>query len=245
MTARSARFVRWVLALVLAVAAAGGAGAAAIQVKQLHVARGTTQVPVTEYTDGSGALHPCVFLLDAGKRLAGAVPMYAAYARALAKAGYNVYQIRYRTQAGDGAASTDPEAWSGVVGAVISQLSDAPNADPTRLGLLGFGQGADVAVAVAAGDPDVGAVVALSGGMPASVPGGLGRLPPTLILHGATDHAVPLSQAQKLADALSASGSRYDMVVYPGVGHDFSARLKSSAGRKALRRTVQFFNDNL
>jgi acetyl esterase len=51
--------------------------------------------------------------------------------------------------------------------------------------------------------------------------------PPTIILHGADDTTVPLSQVKSFADDLKNAGARCDLVVYPGQAHSFFNRGKS------------------
>ena len=247
------RLARWGLALALA-ATLCGARAAQIQVSH-EVYGGTAEpIPVTAYRGGGRGLHPAIFLLYGARGLEVGGAMYDAYARALAADGDNVYVIDYyaRTkvvpktpQQRRAAFNADLAGWVKGVEQVISAVSDEPGVDASRLGLLGFSQGAFLAIAVAADDPDVGAVVEFYGGIPPTLVGHLGPLPPTLILHGAADKIVPVSEAHRLADALSRSGSRYSFVIYPHAGHGFNAKLNSADGRDALRRTLRFFKDNL
>ena len=51
--------------------------------------------------------------------------------------------------------------------------------------------------------------------------------PPTIILHGADDETVPLSQVKSFADDLKQAGARCDLVVYPGQAHSFFNRGKA------------------
>jgi len=46
--------------------------------------------------------------------------------------------------------------------------------------------------------------------------------PTFLIQHGGADTQVPSSQSQKLYDALRKAGATAELVVYPGIGHDFT-----------------------
>ncbi len=247
-----ARLACWGAAL--AFAAAGSAAAAPLQVTHEVYGGSAAPIPVTAYRGGGPGLHPAIFLLYGARGLELGGAMYDAYARALAAAGDNVYVVDYyaRTkvvpktpQERRAAFNADLAGWEKAVEQVISAVSDEPGVDASRLGLLGFSQGAYLAIAVAADDPDIGAVVEFYGGIPPSLRGHLVRLPSTLILHGAADKVVPVREAHRLADALSASGSRYDIVIYPHAGHGFNARLDSKAGRDALRRTLRFFRDNL
>ena len=45
--------------------------------------------------------------------------------------------------------------------------------------------------------------------------------PPALLMHGASDKVVPVSQAERFADAAKAAGNRCDLLVLPATGHAF------------------------
>src|SRR5436189_775253 len=47
---------------------------------------------------------------------------------------------------------------------------------------------------------------------------------PLLILHGANDPRVPLSEAEQIAAALRSRGVECELVVYPDEGHGFAKR---------------------
>ncbi|WP_336492611.1 alpha/beta hydrolase family protein [Methylobacterium nigriterrae] len=47
-------------------------------------------------------------------------------------------------------------------------------------------------------------------------------MPPTLILHGASDPIVPVSQAHAIEHLLRQQGTRYEIRIYPGQGHGFT-----------------------
>lgn len=246
------RLACWSAALALALS--GGAAAAPLQVVHEVYGNGSAPIPVSAYRSTGPGLHPAIFLLYGAGGLTHRGAMYDAYARALATDGNNVYVIDYHASTPRAVAaprdrgavfSADLGTWVTAVEQVISAVSDEPGVDASRLGLLGFSQGAYLAIAVAADDPDIGAVVEFYGGIPPSLRGHLDRLPATLILHGAADKVVPVSEAHRLDDALSASGSRHEIVIYPHAGHGFSAQLDSAAGRDALQRTLRFFKANL
>ena len=54
--------------------------------------------------------------------------------------------------------------------------------------------------------------------------------PPFLIQHGANDTIVSPKQSQKLYDALRAKDVPAELVIYPGVTHDFASTANSSPG---------------
>ncbi len=61
---------------------------------------------------------------------------------------------------------------------------------------------------------------------------------PLLVLQGANDHNVPVSESDGLVAALRARGRTVDYVVYPGEGHGFTHREHRV---DAIERTVRFF----
>jgi acetyl esterase/lipase len=60
--------------------------------------------------------------------------------------------------------------------------------------------------------------------------------PAFLIQHGGADTQIPASQSQKLYDALRKLGASADLMIYPGVGHDFTRAGRPDA---ATLQTVQ------
>ena len=66
-------------------------------------------------------------------------------------------------------------------------------------------------------------------------------MPPVLILHGADDHVVPVSEATKLQQLLERTGTPYEIKLYDGAGHVLNTMQFLDAGRRA----VQFLNKHL
>ncbi len=67
------------------------------------------------------------------------------------------------------------------------------------------------------------------------------RLPPTLILHGDADTVVPVDEAYSLQKALEERKVPYELEIFPGEGHDFSAETRA----RADARTLAFFQKYL
>ena len=122
-------------------------------------------------------------------------------------------------------------AWLRALEDAISDLRARPEVDAQRIGVLGISLGGYLAVALGVGDPSLRLIIELSGGVP---PGWEHRvspaMPPTLVLHGAEDTIVPLSEAKKLQRILTEAGARCQTEIFPEENHWFSAQ----AGPKLL-----------
>lgn len=92
-------------------------------------------------------------------------------------------------------------------------------AHPDRVALIGFSQGAIMALdAVATGRWPVGALVAISGRLATQPPLTPARAP-ILIAHGRQDTVIPASEASHAHAALTAAGAHPDLIVEENVGH--------------------------
>lgn len=72
--------------------------------------------------------------------------------------------------------------------------------------------------------------------------------PPFLLIHGALDKTVAVSQSEKFHAALQASAVKSQLIVLPDVDHSFvgsSAELTRSASLRALQATIDFFDATL
>ena len=59
------------------------------------------------------------------------------------------------------------------------------------------------------------------------------RLCPILILHGDADPTVPVEEAYHLQQVLERKGIPYELQVYPGEGHSFTAETWRDAGLRS------------
>lgn len=72
--------------------------------------------------------------------------------------------------------------------------------------------------------------------------------PPFLLIHGALDQTVAVSQSEKFHAALQASAVKSQLIVLPDVDHSFvgnTAALTRDASLHALRATIDFFDATL
>ncbi|MBC2837156.1 alpha/beta hydrolase [Paragemmobacter straminiformis] len=100
-----------------------------------------------------------------------------------------------------------------------AQMAAHGISDPARVALIGFSQGAIMALdAVATGRWQVGALVAFSGRL-ASAPPLAPAACPILIAHGLQDSVIPASEARAARAALAAAGADADLILEDRVGH--------------------------
>lgn len=67
---------------------------------------------------------------------------------------------------------------------------------------------------------------------------------PVLLVHGEMDRTFPLSQAQRLCQALHSAGKRCELFVVPGAGHVFNF-INAKQGEWAWEKTVMFLDEHL
>ncbi len=110
------------------------------------------------------------------------------------------------------------------VGALIARI-EVSGIPAARIALLGFSQGACLALEYAARHARrYGGVIALAGGL-IGPPGTLFRYPgmlagtPVFIGCGDSDPHIPLARVNESAAALAELGAQVDRRIYPGLGH--------------------------
>ena len=152
------------------------------------------------------------------------------FAPTLARFGVAAYAPHYFEKTGTGRATLElildgkhvPQ-WLEAVTDAITYLASRPTVDPARIGILGISLGGYLAVASAARDRRLRAVVELSGGIPPGMEGSLSpAMPPVLVLHGDQDSIVPVSEAHKLQRLLEQHHIRHQVEILPGETHWFS-----------------------
>ncbi|MEZ4703509.1 MAG: dienelactone hydrolase family protein [Rhodothermales bacterium] len=136
-------------------------------------------------------------------------------------------------------AMNEPGLSSGlaVLAALVARAKDA-GVPAGRIVLLGFSQGACLALEFAARNPRrYGGVAALSGGLigsadlPGTVPpddkafGYAGSLEGTPVLLGCSDRDahIPLARVHRSAEVMRGLGAEVDARIYPGMGHTINA----------------------
>lgn len=113
--------------------------------------------------------------------------------------------------------------WLETISDAILELRRRPTVDPDRIVLLGVSLGAYLALSAAGSRAgEIRAVVEISGGLaPPYVAQVTSAFPPTLIVHGAADTVVPVSEAEALDRLLTRLAVPHTTEILAGQGHWF------------------------
>jgi carboxymethylenebutenolidase len=139
------------------------------------------------------------------------------------------------------------------VNAALAHLSDLPQADAARIGIVGFCVGGFMAF-LAACRTDVATAVCFYGGGIVNRREGLKLEPllseadrirvPVLCLFGEKDASIPLAEVEAIRNRLAMQPREHEVHVYPGAEHGFfcdeRGSYKADAADDAWRRTVQW-----
>lgn len=206
---------------------------------------------------GDSAQHPVILLLHGRGGYQAGRGVYNRYADRLASRGYDVYAVQYYDASDERIMDSSDRsvrqdlfrrrlrAWIATVRAGIGYVAHQPTTDARRIGLLGFSNGALLAIGTAGLDRRVGAVVELYGAMPSALSGAITRLPPTLILHGEADRVIGVEKAYALERFLQQHSIAHAIHIYPGADHAFDGDPASPDARDAERRAAEFFDTQL
>jgi carboxymethylenebutenolidase len=203
---------------------------------------GGRAITVERFDAPQGGRRPAVLLLHGSD---GPSERYRTAARQVAQGGYHVFLVHYldrtgETRASFGSIARNFGAWTDTAQDGIGHVARQPGVDPARIGVLGVSLGGGLGIALAAQDRRVRALVDYYGFVPSGV-GAAAALPPTLILHGASDRVVPVANARALQDLLRSAGIPFEIQIYPGQGHGFTG----AAQADATRRIKAFFGRKL
>ena len=194
------------------------------------------QIPVDVFAPGSSGRFPIVCALHGSGGLNGAGALEIG--ELLASHGFCVFVPHYFA-ATDTPWADVPTIWREFpnwLRAVSDSLDFAekhPQADPSRIGLIGFSLGAYLSLALGTQQQRIKAIVDFFGGLSDYFVERLTRLAPVLILHGEADRVVPVSEAHKVAHVLAQRGLTYEMKLYQNAGHGFHGVEMLDAGQRA------------
>ena len=117
-----------------------------------------------------------------------------------------------------------PEAVADAYGA-LAFLARRPEVDPARVAVVGFSQGADAALTIAASRPAGGDGPRFSAAAafypPCANQDGARLRIPTLVVVGDADEVTPAADCERLAAAQPAGRSALSLVVLSGAAHEF------------------------
>jgi dienelactone hydrolase len=138
-----------------------------------------------------------------------------------------------------------PEAVADAYGA-LAFLARRPEVDPARVAVVGFSQGADAALTIAASRP-AGAdgprfSAAAAFYPPCANQDGAALRIPTLIVVGGADEVTPAADCERLAAAQPAGRSQLSLVVLPGAAHEFDDP-EFAGGQRRLGMALRYDAD--
>ena len=238
------------LSLTLAAPAATGSELALLQ---LSVASRGVDVPVRCYSTVCAGALPVVVLLHGASGFEPYARHYESHARALAAEGFRTCAVLYysasdsRVLAGRNQAARSTlfqkrfMAWLGTINDVVDGLSSLPITERQNIGVLGFSQGAYLAVGVAGTNRHVKALAEFYGGFPGPLENQIRQLPPTLIVHGEADAVIPVREAHGLEAAAKLRATSVTTKLYAGAAHGFDVAADDPNAVAARKETVDFF----
>lgn len=107
----------------------------------------------------------------------------------------------------------------------LDALRKVRGVDPNRLGALGFSFGGCCALELARCDTRLRAAVSVYGYLNTSIPAQTGAVTARiLVLHGAQDKVVPMSELPVFREEMHAAGADVELRVYDDAGHGFCHR---------------------
>ena len=113
------------------------------------------------------------------------------------------------------------------------------------MGVLGFSQGAYLAVGVAGTNRRIKALAEFYGGFPGPLESQITQLPATLIVHGESDTVIPVQEAHALEAAAKLRTTSVATKLYAGAGHGFDLTSDDPSAVAARKATIDFFVSHL
>ncbi len=225
---------RCLAATLIALAFAGVSSAAERRVVVADPAPAPADGPLTGYltTPPGAGPFPAVALIHSCLGLPG---NRAAFAATLGSWGYvALYVDEFAPRGLNETCSVDVPVGPADAAAALAYLARQPFVDARRVAIVGFSQGGDVALAVAASPPRAARLRAAAAYYPpcANRQGETLKVP-TLILVGAADSVTPAADCRAFVAAQPPSAATTRLVVLPGAGHLFDDPA-SAGGRLVL-----------
>jgi carboxymethylenebutenolidase len=171
------------------------------------------------------------------------------------------YKWTEGSEAKAAAAELSRERAREILARALGYVDGVSAADPSRVGVIGFGVGGRLAFRAACDFPDrIGALVAYS---PTALAAPYRLRPaetmpilefenlrsPALLFYGGQDPDSGAEERAALEHVLSAAGARHEIVTFPEAGREFfdadSPNYRISAARRARQRALEFLRDAL
>jgi dienelactone hydrolase len=135
--------------------------------------------------------------------------------------------------------------------AALKTLVADPRVDPQRLAAIGFCFGGTTVLQLAYSGADLSGVVSFHGGLPPASPEDVKRIKAAiLVLHGADDSHVPMSDVNAFIEAVRQAKLDWQMVCFSGAVHGYMNPANGdnpasgvAYNAKAARRSWQYMQD--
>jgi carboxymethylenebutenolidase len=182
------------------------------------------QITLHEFgPESTGGKVPAVIVIHGS---GGGGSYFEYYAHEFTKIGYFVFVVHYFESTNTAWANIHLIekhflTWMHTLADCVSHVASHPSVDRDRIALLGISLGAYLSTALASQDERIASVIEIFGGIPKELAPNVRRMPPTLILHGASDPVVPVSEADFLESVLLRVRAPYEKVILDGQGHGF------------------------
>ncbi|HOW56373.1 MAG TPA: dienelactone hydrolase family protein [Smithellaceae bacterium] len=219
----------------------------------------------TMYKPDAQGVYPAVVLLHG---VAGLNPVLYEIAQSLSENGYAALVINYYTKGGRSPEFARWRLFQSIVGDTVTYLQTLPYVKKHSICIVGYSQGAILAVTSAAGIPDVKAVVAFYGPNPQGnwflpqvynkkenespyyLNKSIKNLPPIQLHHGNQDSVAAVTESEEFYKLLKANGKIAEIFIYEGQQHAFNYPsyamwFNAAAAKLSLERTINFFNKYL
>ena len=200
---------------------------------------GGKEIRIETFTDTAFRDAPSIIVLHGATGVEFANRFIANLARSFAGQGFVVHLVHYFDRTGaryadDATIKRSSGDWLQTVHDAVSFVQrKRPRA---AVGLFGYSLGGYLAAAEAVASEEINAAVILAGGLDEASARAARRGPPFLILHGAADNRVPVSEARRLEATLKRMGHPPEVYIYPGEGHIMSLPTYADV----VQRSVQF-----
>jgi carboxymethylenebutenolidase len=195
----------------------------------------TKTYPILLLVHGNGAFRP-----PFGKQIKD-------FAESLAKLGYVTAVPGYYAKDIPPELDTEPAPHVPTLAAAVAMVGARKDADPVRLGLIGYSLGAAVAMRYIASDPPkkVKVLADFFGPVDATITGAAGKFPPTIIFHNKHDKLVPVENSQELDKALTVD--HFFVPPYTELGQPFQHPFKPGgfADTDSQKKTTEWFIKHL
>ena len=219
----------------------------------------------TIYKPDAQGVYPAVVLLHG---VAGLNPVQYEIAKSISRKGYVALVINYYTKGGRSSQFARWRLFQNNVSEAVTYLETLPYVKKQFIGIVGFSQGAILALTSAAGMPTVKAVVAFYGPNPEGewflpqyyrkkdnespyyLNKSIKDLPPVQIHHGTSDTVAPVTESKEFYKLLQQNDKTAEIFIYTGLEHAFnypsySQWFNAEAAKLSLERTINFLDKYL